>query len=434
MANMSRFQLIFTVALIFVGLAGIVAFALSKGAGDETAPPVTLWGTLDRSLVSGFIADVAFENQGTVNVTYVQKQNATLESELVNALASGKGPDMVILPQEFVIAQLDKFYVIPFETVSQRAFKDAFVPGGELFLAQQGVIGLPFSVDPMVMYWNRTMFTEAGLPKPPTAWTQFFELAPKLTKRDASGSVSQSFVAFGETRNVSHATDMLSLLAIQAGTPIVKRDAQGRLASAFADRSAQGGALVPAEQAVSFFTEFSNPTKPAYSWNRSLPNDRAAFTAGKLAVYFGYASELSAVRNANPNLDFDLAPMPQAEGRKATFGRMHAIVILKSSRNVAAAFSAAATLTNSASQAKWIAVSGLPPVRRELVGKTPGDAYKEVINQSALIAQGWLEPDPKATDGIFTRMVESVTSGKLRASEAVRQASQEIDNLLNRQR
>lgn len=430
---MSRFQLIFTALLIILGIAGILMFALSKSQGGQGAVPVVMWGTIDRSLMAGFIGDAMFENQATVNVTYVQKPYASLETELVNALASGKGPDMVLLPQEFLLSQLDKFYVIPFDTLPQRTFKDAFVPEGELFLEPNGVIGLPFSVDPMVMYWNRTVFTEAGIAKPPTAWTQFFDLASKLVKRDASGNVSQAFVAFGEVRNVSHATDMLSLLAIQAGSPIVKRDQQGRLASALADQAVSARGTVPAEQALSFFTEFSNPTKPAYSWNRSLPNDRAAFVAGRLAVYFGYASELSAIRDANPNLDFDIAPVPQAEGKKATFGRMHAIVILKSSPNVASAFTAAATLTSSPLQQKWVTLSGFPPVRRELVGKVPGDAYKEVINQSALISQGWLEPDPKATDGIFQRMVEGVTSGKLRASEAVFQASQEIDNILTAQ-
>jgi ABC-type glycerol-3-phosphate transport system substrate-binding protein len=425
---MTRFQTIFLGVLILLGVAGAILFALAKNKGSESVPQVVMWGSLDSSVMADFLSAAALARRDAVNVSYVEKDSVSLEAELISALARGAGPDLVLLPQDFILKQRDKFYTVPFENYSERTFKDSFIEEGELYLTPQGIIGFPFSIDPLVMYWNRDLFTDAGVANPPVAWTELFALVPKFTKKDATGNILQSLVAFGEVRNVSHAKDVLSLLALQAGTPIVAYDGQGALRSVF---NIKGPTLVPAESAVSYFTEFSNPIKPSYSWNRALPNDRGAFVAGRLALYFGYASELSAIRAANPNLNFDVAMAPQATGgKRMTFGSMNGIAMLRSSPNLGAAYVAAATLTDRDLQADWVARSGYAPVRRDLLSPLPGDAYRAVFYQSALISTAWLDPYREATDGVFMRMVESVTSGKLRVSEAVNQASTEIDNLL----
>ncbi len=414
--------------LIAFGVGGVISFALVKNQASQTAPAVVMWGTLKADSFNRFLADVVASNRESLNVTYVEKDVATFESELLAALARGSGPDMVLLPQDLMVQQMDKFYVVPYENYSQRAFKDAFVQEGELYLDSKGIIAFPFSIDPLVMYWNRPMFTNAGQSAPPSSWTEFFTLAPLMVKKDSNDNITQSLVAFGEARNVTHAKETIVLLAMQAGTPIVARNSQQNLVSVFDMRPADS--LVPAESAVSFFTEFSNPNKASYSWNRSLPNDKSAFIAERLALYFGFASELSSLRAANPNLNFDVAQVPQTAGNRITFGAMNGIALLKASKNIPAAFTVAVTLTDKPVQTQWLASSGYPPVRRDMLSDVPGDAYMSVFYKSALIAQAWLDPDRIATVNVFGRMVENVTSGKLRVSEAVRQASLEISSLL----
>ncbi|MDO8579645.1 MAG: extracellular solute-binding protein [bacterium] len=424
---MSRFQLIFSAILVVLGVAGAVLFAVARNQGSQSAPALTMWGTLDGRQVSDFLAKISVDYRDTVNVSYVGKDPATFESDLISALARGQGPDMVLLPQDLILKQLDKFYIIPYENYSQRLFKDSFIQEGELYMMSSGIVGLPFSVDPLVMYWNRDIFTNAGLATPPIAWTEFFGLVPKLTKKDQNGNISQSMVAFGEVRNVSSAKDIIALLTMQAGSPIVTFTNDG-FKSNLADRGLSG--LVPAESAVSFFTEFSNPVKASYSWNRAFSLDRTMFLAGRLALYFGYASELSGLRGANPNLNFDVAVMPQAEGNRMTFGRMNAIALLKTSPNVGPAYIAAVTLTSAPLQTEWLTNSGFPPVRRDMLRTLPSDAFQSVIYQSALISRAWLDPYREATLGTFMRLIEDVTSGVSRVSESVNEANLELDNLL----
>jgi ABC-type glycerol-3-phosphate transport system substrate-binding protein len=426
---MTRFQIIFTTILVILGVAGAATFALSKNQSGGEVPSLVMWGTLKDGLVSNFLSTIENDTRTIFKVSYVEKNPTTIESEMIAALARGQGPDMLLMPQDFIVKQLDKFYVIPYDNYSARTFRDSFIQEGELYLAPEGVIGFPFSVDPLVMYWNRDIFTDAGSSLPPTTWTEFFTLAPKITRKDDKGNIIQSLVAFGETRNITHAKDMISLLAIQAGTPIVTRNVEGQFVSVL--ETSKGG-LVPAEQALSYYTEFSNPNKASYSWNRSLPNDKNAFVAGKLAVYFGAASELASIRAANPNLNFDVAAIPQAGAgsKKTVFGTMNAITILKSSKNPAAAFIAATNLTGTALQARWLEQSGFPPIRRDMFNKIPSDAYKAVFYQSALISTAWLDPNKEGSSDVFNRLVENVTSGKLRISESVRAASLELNNLI----
>ncbi len=428
MSSMSRFQLFFMGALVILGVGGAILFATAKGKGGAGTVSVVMWGAIETTDVSNFISLLSTESKD-IEISYIEKDPASIEEELISALASGKGPDMILLPQDLVVKQLDKFYVIPFESYSARVFKDSFIRQGELFMLPEGIVGLPFMIDPMVMYWNRDIFTNAGQALPPTTWTDFVALAPKIIKKDSNNNVTQSLVAFGEMRNVSHAKDMVSLLSLQAGTPIVSRTSDGVLMSVF---DIKGSGIPPAEQAVSFYTEFSNPVKPSYSWNRSMPKDKDAFIAGKLAVYFGYASEVDEIRAANPNLDFDVALVPQATDKKLTFGKMHAVALLKSSPKVISAWQAAITLTSTEAQKLWVDQSGLPPVRRDMLGTLPGDEYKSIFYQSALISSAWLDPYRESTNGIFMRLVENVTAGRLRVSESVQTASVEIDNLLRR--
>ncbi len=425
---MTRFQLIFTGFLIAAAVVGAILFSIQRSKGSTAAIQVTMWGTIDAETFGDFLGKASLTNRDTVNIDYVAKDRTTFETDLIAALARGQGPDMILLPQDLLVKQRDKFYVVPFENYSERLFRDSFVEEGELFLTPEGVIGLPFAVDPIVMYWNRNIFSNASIPLPPTSWTELYTLAPKIIQKDASGNITQALVAFGSMNNVSHAKDLVSLLSLQAGTSIVARDTQlNYLRSTFSD---QGSGLIPAEQAVNFFTEFSDPVKASYSWNRSLATDRNMFLSGKLALYFGYASEIAGIRLANPNLNFDVAAVPQIPGKRLTFGSMQAITLLKSSKNLGAAYVAAQVLTGKALQAEWVASSGLPPVRRDLLATTPGNAYTAVFYESALMSRAWLDPNSEATKATFTKLVESVTSGRVRASEAVRTASTEIDVLL----
>lgn len=426
-SKLNVFQIVLLVGFGFCFLVGVILFALYKGGGNSL-PAVTLWGPFGEQLMQNFVGSEAVK-AGGVEIRYVQKNPVTLQSDLVDALARGQGPDMVILPHEAVFAEADKLSEIPYTTYPQRTFQDNFVSGADMFLTPTGVRAVPLSIDPLVLYWNRRLFDSAGIASPPTTWAQVKALSAGYNQIDNVGSIKRTFVALGETDNINHSKDLLSLLLLQAGAPIASQQ-EGKW-QAMLDFAST---VSPAVQAISFYTDFTDVRKNVYSWNKALPMSQDAFTSEILATYIGFASEYSALRTKNPNLSYDVAPMPQAEGtNKLTFGRFYAVAVprLVAPAKAQSVLQALTAMTGAAGAQTFSNLSGLPPARRDLLSATPPGSAAPVFYRSALIARAWYDPSPSATDKIFDTMVEYVNAGRGRVSDAVRRAQAQLQAVVN---
>ncbi len=426
---MSKFQLIFTgvfVALIFFA---VILFSIGGiGSSNNQSSDLVVWGTLNAAQFSQIVERSGLKNNKSLKFTYVQKNDATFDTDFIEALASGVGPDLFFLPQNSILKHQDKLYVIPYKTLSERDFKDVFIEEGELYLTSKGVLGIPFIIDPLVMYWNRTIFSNAGVSAPPKYWSDLYDLAPRLVTKDGALNVRQSAIAFGEYSNVSHAQDILSMLVMQAGGKIAERQSDVVTSTLLNKYNAP---IVPANTALSFYTEFTNPLKPFYSWNRSLLASKNYFISGDLAIYIGYASEVGEIRAKNPNLNFDVAKVPQSKEttQTLTFGSMQALAIPKASKKQAGAVEAALLLVGKPALTELINVTSLPPVRRDMLLSQPDDKYMSIFYESAVQARAWLEPDRSQTKNIFKEMIESVTSGRRTINESVSRTDLELNGL-----
>ncbi len=414
---------------VFLAAAGVFVFATFSNFGDKSFNKVIIWGTIQNNTMNSYISELKRENSGLKDVEYVEKDKRMYVEEIVEALAAGTGPDLFMLPHESLLRQQDKIVLIPYDAYSEREFKDTFIEEGELFLSDEGIYALPFLVDPLIMYWNRDLFAKEGLSSPPRFWDELFTLSETLTKRDQAGNIVQSTVAFGEYRNVTNAKEILTALLMQSGTPITSRDGDkvlSRLTEKF------DFVTPPTVAALRFYTEFSNPVKSVYSWNRGLQSSRQEFLAGDLAIYFGFASELQDIRELNPNLNFDIAEFPQSRDalKKLTYGKMTGLAISKQSLNKQGALQTAIALTGASGLSLFTESTNLPPVRRDLLRSIPSDSYNGLTYVSAVFSNAWLDPNVKETDLLFKEMVESVTSGKENLSSAVGIADKEMENLL----
>lgn len=419
-------------AFILLGIAGLIVMGAARYTGESMGNEVVVWGTIEPQVWSEFQKKVEAKiGSKKFRVKYVRKQAAAFEAEVVEALATDAGPDLFFLSQEKILRMKNKIYVIPYANYPARLFRDTFIEEGELYLTKEGILGFPFEIDPLVLYWNRDIFSSAGVAVPPKFWDELFELSQKITRKESDGDIVRSAIALGEFDNITHAKDIISAIIMQSGSPIVKEADIG--AGYHAALSAQGGTDSTAtESAVRFYTEFANPIKSTYTWNRALSPSIDAFIAGDVAMYVGYASELSELRKKNPNLNFDVASLPQVrdQDRERTFGKMKALVVAKASRFVADAFNAATKMTSKEVLDIWHGTSMLPPVRRDMLITPSNDAFRSIFFDGALIAHGWLDPDSKETDETFREMISSVTTGRSRISEAVSRANLSLAQLL----
>lgn len=427
----SPFQIIILVVSGVLIVVGVIVFALLGGrfSGSSSVGTVVIWGTQDQGAMQSALDSLRQNDSSFTNVSYVQKSASAYVSDLVNALAGGKGPDLFILPQDQALAFADKVALVPYSAVSQNAYTSSYIDEGNLFLTSQGALALPLAVDPLVMYWNRDLLSAAAIAQEPQYWNEVLADAPKLTSIDASSNVKKSAAALGLWSNIPNAKGILSALFMQAGDQIVITGQSGPEAIFGAQPS--NAAENPAESALRFYTQFADPGKSVYSWNRSLPQAQTAFVGGTVGLYFGYGSEYQNLLALNPNIHIGVAMLPQAQGGATlTYGKMLGVAIARSTQNPSGALTIAKKLSDATGDAAVSAALGLPPARRDLLSNLPTDPVGNVLARSALIARGWLDPSPAATDQIFKQMVESVLSGQDTPADAVAAASQKFYALI----
>ena len=431
MKELSVFQVVLLGVFGALAISSVLVFALIvTSGGGNTIGPVTIWGTLEPAAFAAVVRQTAESDNRVSQVTYVQKDPVEYERLLTEALASGTGPDLFLLRQDYVVKNGKKVVLIPYDFLSRSQFEETFVEAADPYLAEDGLLGIPIAVDPLVLYWNRDMLSSAGYAKPPQYWDELPEFARKIVKKDDSGSIIKAAIAFGEYQNVAHAKDILALLILQAGGSITQRDNTGRLVPTLSARTT-GSASQATESALRFYTEFADPSKIDYSWNRSLADSRAVFAAGDLALYVGYASEASAISRTNPNLNFAVAPVPQSRvaDNALNVARVYALAISRTSSKPSAGIKVASIMGDTAFARSLSFALALPSARRDVLAEKGADEDASA-RREALIAHSWIDPDPERTSDIFRAMIESVTSGSARPAEAIGRASQEMARIL----
>jgi len=424
MLNLRPFQIILLSIFTFLAIAAIVVFSNHKStpsAEDITyGNEVVIWGTLDATVFEEVFRNIAQEDKAFSVVKYYSVEERNFDDELLNAIAEGRSPDLVVLPAEKLVKHRAKLLAIPYTSIPQQEFRSTYVDGAEIFALRDGVYAVPFAVDPLMLYWNRDIFASNGLAQAPTTWEDIVaNVVPRITVTDTNRDIVQSALAFGEYRNVFHAKEVLVLLALQSGSKMVTENDRGYVVEL--NQSMVVGSRPPMEAALQFYTDFSNANSPTYSWNRAMEDDKNAFLSGDLALYFGFGSEAENIDRKNPNLNFDVTAVPQGGVATAlrTYGEFYGFAIPNAAVNAQGAFAAANTITSAKYVDELTRSLNLAPVRRDLIAAGDSSPYRSVMLQSALITRGWLDPDPSETDSIFLRMLEDVVSNRARVGAAV---------------
>lgn len=436
---MSKFQIIifFIIgAVILIALFTFMGAIPSPKGSTEKFTELKLWGTLRQEGFNKFIEMINLKNQKIFRINYTKKDPEKYENELADSFLTESAPDMWIITQDMIWDHRNKVELIPYKSLSYKDFTDSYIEEAELLLIKEGIIGIPILADPMVLYWNRDIFSSLGVAQAPKYWDEVVSYVPRLTKIDSAGNIYQSGISMGEFSSVNNAKEIISMLVLQKMNRIINPEEK----SMVWDRSKISGAS-DIEDAVRFYTEFSDPKKQIYSWNRSLKNSLDKFTSGSLAMYFGFSSEALEIQEKNPHLNFGIVSVPQirpkegAIGANITFGRMYSIVFSKMSLNKSSAFNAVLKMQDKELLEQLANSYFLMPVVREFLNEGPLEKdkpYLDTFYQSALQGHAWLEPKPEKVSEIFKDMIESVSSGEKKISEAVSAATYKLNELLSK--
>lgn len=182
--------------------SGVVALLLAVGAcapdRSVTVLRITSWQTpaenaLDLPAIRAFEAahpGVRVENEPVAN-------QAEYREKVITSIASGAPPDVFLMDNIDVPAFVSASVLLDLRPFASRVgvrLEDYYPNVLEIFARGEAVYAFPKGFSPVVYYYNRALFDQAGLPYPQDGWTwdEFIATARALTRDlDGDGATDQ---------------------------------------------------------------------------------------------------------------------------------------------------------------------------------------------------------------------------------------------------
>ncbi|PIQ92888.1 MAG: hypothetical protein COV69_00710 [Parcubacteria group bacterium CG11_big_fil_rev_8_21_14_0_20_39_14] len=417
--------------IIIAGVSIVIIFALLlitgviPGLRTPVGPKykLAIWGIFDEPKVFEEIIASYQKKHKNCEIKYYKRDYLEYEKDLVNALASGGGPDIFYFHHTWLPKHKEKIYPMPkiipgkekeFKFMTPYDFQNVFVDVAfSDFIEDETIYALPIYVDTMALYWNKSIFAKEKIPEPPKTWEEFIEVVPKLTRLNEKGDIIRAGAAMGTAKNINRSTDILAALMLQSGTEITDKEKQKEV---FRKEIEFGEERIsPGARALEFYTDFANPLKKVYTWNKNMHYSIDSFYVEKTAMMLNYSHHLPTLREKAARLDFSISPLPQPKDIRVpiNYPNYWGLTVGANSKYPLAAWEFLTELSRAENIKSYLRVSGHPTARRDLITwqKTENPEISVFLDQS-LSAKSWYQPDNLAVDRIFGDMIELIVDGQ----------------------
>jgi ABC-type glycerol-3-phosphate transport system substrate-binding protein len=422
---------IFFALLAFLMFSCKLPFGCANTTSNKVTGNVTMWGTLPLEEVGEITNQLGIDVK-TYSIEYKEVPEEHFEENLVNALANGEGPDMILTDYKTILSQAKRIAPFPYASFPVNDFKNTYIEGASIFLAKDGVLAFPVAVEPMMMFVNRDILSQNGIVSAPLYWDDLLATVPKLSKRDASGKLIAYGAGLGTLYNVVHGKEVIISLIESLGQEPVTVDVNGSLHFSGNVPLSETSVVLPLRESLKLFTQFSDPSKVTYSWNAYTGmTDRDAFTSGRLAFYFGYSGEALDMTLKNSRLNFFMSPFPLARGydAKANSMRMYGVAVMKRTPAslMQTAFTAQTTLASSKYSSNLAGRAGkLSPIKAVISADQNLDSG---LKSSILVTKGWLDTRPADFARLLSNAVDDIITGKFGVSQSTENFVSAINDL-----
>jgi sn-glycerol 3-phosphate transport system substrate-binding protein len=283
--------------------------------------PVAVGGPITK-IIDGFAADFEKENPGIKMKPIYSGSYQESITKALTAVKSGEPPVMSILLSTDMFTLIDEEAIVPFDplikTADDQAWLKSFYPAFMENSQTEGKTwGIPFQRSTIVLYYNKEMFKEAGLDpnKPPATWAEMTAYAQKLTKRDASGKVTQWGVQIPSS---GFPYWLFQGLAIQNGVNLMNQAGT----EVYYDKPEVIGAL---QYWVDLVTKYKVHPEGIVEWG-TTPKD---FFERKVAMIWTTTGNLTNIKT-NAKFDFGVAMLPASKQRGSPTGGGNFYIFAKS--------------------------------------------------------------------------------------------------------
>lgn len=325
-----------------------------------TAPvTLTYWGVFEpKEVILPVIRDYE-ETHPNVKIDYSQRTFSNLSQYrelLLSRFKQTSGPDIARVHLSWVPFFSSELAPLPSKVMSEKDFKSTFYPSVYSGVASNGSIyALPLQYDGLALLINEDILGEVSGAQKPKTWEEFRQLAVKMTKIDSKepDRILRAGAAIGNAVNISHASDIFSLMYLQSEL-------------SFPEDLTQEAA----QHALVFYTNFMRKDRV---WSAAFPNNIQAFARGQVGMIFAPSWRINEIISLNPALRFTVNPVPQLpaqEGREQTnvnFSSFWVEAVSNDSKNKEAAWEFLKYLSSKDSLKKLYAL--------EIQGRPVGQPY-----------------------------------------------------------
>lgn len=381
-----------------------------------------VWSPLERKSVLEPLWTEYIAAYG-MSVQYQQFSESEYESKLIDALASGKGPDIFFIKNTWLGRYFNKITSIldpKFYSMLQLENDFPDIVRTQAALGDK-IWGLPLSIDTLALVYNRDYFNSAGIVNAPKTWDEFLKTSQKLTVKNSKKQITRAGSAMGLESNVENFQDIAAILMLQNGAQITDPKETMSLLRRYSEQ---------AKPALDYYASFASSTTPV--WNNLFENSLVSFAQGKLAMAIVYSSQLEQIRNQAPQLRWAVAPLPQQSGADSpkNYGEFWLMVVSQQTEYPNEAWQFVLNSARSPKVQDYLAQANRPPALKNLIPEFQPDPVLGVFATQNLTAVSWYQGDNKSVQKTFSDMIKSIVYDKTDVFKAIREASDQLDLIL----
>ncbi len=408
-----------------LGTSGLAACSSSKSGSSGGVIKLSFWNGLtgpDKPAVDHIIS--AFnKSQSKIQVTSDPIPWDVLYTKLLPAFGAHKGPDLVGISSDQLPGYASKHVLQPLDSMfSNGVDKKAIVPSAlnaGTFDGKQ--YGVPIESTPVMLYYNKKMFTAAGISNAPTNWAQWATDAKKLT---LSGGINGKPKQYGMAIGTNNTVELFPILMWMAGGGILSPDGKNVMVNSPGSK-----------QAVQYWANLihndhiSPPGLTGADADKLIQSAKAAMEVNGPWATTGYHAA---------GIDYGLAPVPVGpNGKNVSVGvtTVLGVSAAASSAKMKAASQFYAYWTRQDSQTSLSLKSGFPPVTTTvpasaLASNPDVAAFAGQAGSTQALAPGQTNFAAIQND-VYDPTIEKIISDPSQAAALLDQAATKVKGMLN---
>ncbi|WP_405922876.1 ABC transporter substrate-binding protein [Streptomyces sp. NBC_00035] len=361
----------------------------TDGGSNDSPKTLTYWASnqgasveIDKKVLQPELDK--FEKDTGIKVELEVVPWSDLLNRILTATTSGQGPDVLNIGNTWSASLQATGALLPWDTKNfdKIGGKDRFVDSA---LGSTGAAGTDPAAVPLysmsyALYYNKKMFADAGIAKPPTTWDEFVADGKKLSK---GGKWGTAFEGSNPAENIHHAV----VFAKQNGGDFFTADGKADFTN--------DGAVAGVKQFVDLMAtdKIVAPGNAEYAQNQSVSD----FATGKTGMLLWQSASANLESQGMSPDDFGIAPVPVKSGTPGAGENVNSMVmginmsVFKNTDNLDGATKFVKFMTSDAEQKILnTAYSSIPPVKAaqtDAAFNTPATAVlKDTLAKSAVAA------------------------------------------------